>query len=172
MFSPAKVCRIRSLHVLIAAIVIFLTGGRAQAGDAAAGKTTFVSICSSCHGMDGIATLDYAPSFAKCQRLDQDDAKLLVSVRDGIGGRMPPWGTYLTEHEILDALAYARTFCKGETRNSYRTPRNIDRKLPTVRALIDRYLEEHAVRMEHTRTNQTFMLRKLIAPEWEAAGSG
>jgi mono/diheme cytochrome c family protein len=72
--------------------VLLSTGAAALAGDAAKGKTTFVSICSSCHGLDGIATLDYAPSFAKCQRLDKDDVAPLVSVRDGIGGRMPPWG--------------------------------------------------------------------------------
>ncbi|HEY2532198.1 MAG TPA: cytochrome c [Xanthobacteraceae bacterium] len=84
----------------------------ALADDAAKGKATFISICSSCHGLDGIATLDYAPSFAEFQRLDQDDAKLLVSVRDGIGVRMPPWGTSLSQQETLDAITYARTFCK------------------------------------------------------------
>ena len=97
-------------------------GTGAKGGDAAAGKATFISICSSCHGTDGIATLDYAPSFAKCQRLDQDDAKLLVSVRDGVGGRMPPWGVYLSEREILDAITYARTFCKGKAENSLQNP--------------------------------------------------
>jgi len=95
-----------------AALAVILSVANAHAGDAAAGRATFVSICSTCHGLDGIATLEYAPSFAKCQRLDQDDATLLVSVRDGMGGRMPPWGVMLTEHEILDAIAYARTFCK------------------------------------------------------------
>jgi mono/diheme cytochrome c family protein len=120
--NPAKGLRIGSAHALLAALAVSLPGANAQAGNAAAGKSTFVSICSSCHGLDGIATLDYAPSFAKCQRLEQDDAKLLVSVRDGIGGRMPPWGTYLTEREILDAIAYARTFCKGVKRDSLQNP--------------------------------------------------
>lgn len=41
------------------------------------------------------------------------------------------------------------------------------RRAPTVRELIDRYLEEHAVRLAaHTRTNQTYMLRQLVEPEW------
>ncbi len=91
------------ITLTLAAIV---TG--AQAGDPAAGRATFVSICSSCHGLDGIATYEYAPSFAKGQRLNQDDATLLVSVRDGLG-RMPPWGVMLSEQQILDAIAYART---------------------------------------------------------------
>jgi cytochrome c6 len=85
-----------------------LAAGNAPSGNPSAGRLTFVSICSSCHGLDGIATYEYAPSFAKGQRLNQDDATLLVSVRDGLG-RMPPWGVMLSEQEILDAIAYART---------------------------------------------------------------
>lgn len=84
----------------------------AHAGDPAAGRQTFVSICSSCHGRNGIGNLEYVPSFSKCEGLEKNDATLLVSVRDGIGGRMPPWGGYLSEREILDAIAFARTFCK------------------------------------------------------------
>ena len=101
----------RRTRAILAASAIIIAPG-ARAGDAAAGRAPCVSICSSCHGLDGIASLEYAPSFRRCERLDQDDAKLLVSVRDGIGGRMPPWGTMLTEGQILDAIAYARTFCK------------------------------------------------------------
>ena len=113
---------VRSLCILTAGLGIFLSGCGVKVGDASAGKATFASICSSCHGTDGIATLEYAPSFAKCQRLDQDDAKLMVSVRDGVGGRMPPWGVYLTERQIFDAIAYARTFCKGKAENSLQNP--------------------------------------------------
>jgi mono/diheme cytochrome c family protein len=75
----------------------------AHAGDALAGRATFASICSTCHGANGVATIEYAPSFSRCERLNQSDETLLVSVRDGIGGRMPPWGGFLTEREILDA---------------------------------------------------------------------
>jgi len=111
------------LSVLAAALFLLLSASApALAGDAAKGKATFISICSSCHGMYGIATLDYAPSFAKCRRLERSDAALLVSVRDGIGRRMPPWGTLLSDQEILDALAYARTFCKGRERDSLQNP--------------------------------------------------
>ena len=62
--------------------------------------------------MNGIGALEYVPSFSKCQNLDKDDATLRASVRDGIGGRMPPWGVYLSDREIDDAIAFARTFCK------------------------------------------------------------
>jgi mono/diheme cytochrome c family protein len=53
------------LSVPAAALFLLLSASApALAGDAVKGKATFISICSSCHGMDGIATLDYAPSFA------------------------------------------------------------------------------------------------------------
>lgn len=51
-------------------------------------------------------------------RLTAANAALLVSVRDCTGGRIPPWGNYLTDCEILDTLAYARTFCKGREHDS------------------------------------------------------
>jgi mono/diheme cytochrome c family protein len=85
----------------------------ACAGDAAAGRATWASICSTCHGADGIATLEYAPSFSRCERLNQSDTTLLVSVRDGLDGRMPPWGGFLSEQQILDAIAYARSLCSA-----------------------------------------------------------
>jgi mono/diheme cytochrome c family protein len=103
----------RFLKVWFAALATVIASAGARAGDAVAGQAIFVSVCSSCHGMDGIGTLDYVPSFSRCERLDRPDAKLLVSVRDGVGGRMPPWGDTITEREILDAIAYARTFCKS-----------------------------------------------------------
>jgi mono/diheme cytochrome c family protein len=100
--------------VRVGLVAIAVIGGAtvARAGDAAAGRAVFVSICSSCHGLDGIGTLEYVPRFRKCEGLNKDDATLYVSVRDGIGGRMPPWGVYLSEREIGDAIAYARTLCK------------------------------------------------------------
>jgi mono/diheme cytochrome c family protein len=81
-------------------------------GNAAAGRATYVAICSTCHGMNGIGSVEYVPSFSKCETLNKDDATLRTSVREGIGGRMPPWGVYLSDGEIDDAIAFARTFCK------------------------------------------------------------
>ena len=107
-----RLISVRFARIGLIALAIAGAAPGARAGDAAAGRTTYLSICSSCHGMNGIGNLEYVPSFSKCQNLNQPDARLLVSVRDGVGGRMPPWGVYLSEREILDAIAYARTFCK------------------------------------------------------------
>ncbi len=114
--------RLASVLLVGVALILAMTDARARAaGDPKAGRLTFVSICSSCHGLDGIATYEYAPSFAKGQRLNQDDATLLVSVRDGLG-RMPPWGVMLSDQQILDAIAYARTLQKTPTPSRPGTP--------------------------------------------------
>lgn len=102
---------VRLAQAIIAGLAVLNGAGTADAGDAAAGRATWASICSSCHRKDGFATYPYAPSFSRCERLNQEDKRLLASVRDGLAGRMPPWGGFLSEREILDAIAYARAFC-------------------------------------------------------------
>jgi mono/diheme cytochrome c family protein len=102
-----------SAQMMLIGLAMLVGTGRAHAGDAAAGRATWASICSTCHGADGYATYPNAPSFSRCDRLNQDDSVLLASVRDGIGGRMPPWGGFLSEQQILDAIAYARAFCSA-----------------------------------------------------------
>ena len=112
--KPMSIRPVRLAHAWIAAFAVVVMSGVAHAGDPTAGKKHYVSICAGCHGIDGIPSLRYAPSFAHGERLDQDDAALIVSVRDGIFF-MPPWGGYLTEAQIADAIAYARTLRKPET---------------------------------------------------------
>jgi mono/diheme cytochrome c family protein len=108
----ASLSNIALPRMALAALAIIGAVKTADASDAIAGRAIFISTCSSCHGLDGIGTLEYVPSFSKCEGLGKDNATLRVSVRDGIGGRMPPWGVYLSEREIDDAIAYARSFCK------------------------------------------------------------
>jgi mono/diheme cytochrome c family protein len=97
---------------LVAILLIAADIGTAVGGDSVAGRAVYMSICSSCHGSNGVGNLEYVPSFSKCEHLEKEDATLIVSVRDGVGGRMPPWGVLLSEREISDAIAFARTFCK------------------------------------------------------------
>ncbi len=100
-------------HPLALAVFLALLLGAVPvlAGDAAAGRKTYINICSPCHGLDGRAGLDYVPSFFYGERLRGSDSRLLRSVRDG-AGRMPPWGGYLSDKVILDAIAFARTLRK------------------------------------------------------------
>ena len=95
-----------------AGLMLLLASPAARAGDPVAGKKLFVANCAACHGIEGTAVLLYAPSFARGETLDKHDAALIVSVRDGIY-RMPPLGGYLTESQIADAIAYARTLRKS-----------------------------------------------------------
>jgi len=111
--KPISIRPIKLAHAWIAAFAAVVMGTGAHAGDPVAGKKHYVSICAACHGIDGIPSLRYAPSFAHGERLDRDDAELIVSVRDGIFF-MPPWGGYLTEAQIADAIAYARTLRKPD----------------------------------------------------------
>jgi cytochrome c553 len=54
----------RAVHVLVAAVLMPLTGlAWAQAGDAAAGKTR-AAMCTTCHGPLGISQLPNAPHLA------------------------------------------------------------------------------------------------------------
>jgi len=103
---------VRLARIGLATLALAGATSAADAGEAARGRATYISICSSCHGLDGIGNLNYVPSFSKCENLNKSDAKLMISVRDGVGGRMPPWGVLLSEQQILDAIAYARTFCR------------------------------------------------------------
>jgi len=72
------------------------------------GKDIYISICSSCHGINGNATLSYAPNFVDGERLDKDIYQLVESVREGLG-RMPPQNAYLSENQIVDVIKYAKT---------------------------------------------------------------
>jgi len=75
------------------------------------GKDTYTAICSSCHGIDGHATLSYAPNFVDGERLNQDLKQLVESVREGLG-RMPPQEADLSDDQIMDAIKYAMSLNK------------------------------------------------------------
>lgn len=79
-----------------------------ESPDFQSGRETYVAICSSCHGIDGKASLSYAPSFYYGERLEKDILILVRSVRNGLG-RMPPHEAYLKDSQIADAISYART---------------------------------------------------------------
>ena len=76
-----------------------------------AGRDIYMSICSSCHGINGKASINYAPSFYYGERLDKDISILVKSVREGLG-RMAPQEGNLKDLQITDAISYARTLQK------------------------------------------------------------
>ena len=81
-----------------------------------AGREIFISICSSCHGINGKASINYAPSFYYGERLEKDILILVRSVREGLG-RMPPQEENLKDSQIQDAISYAKTLQKYFEKN-------------------------------------------------------
>ena len=68
-----------------------------------AGREIFISNCSSCHGINGKASISNAPSFYYGERLEKDILILVRSVREGLG-RMPPQEENLKDSQIQDAF--------------------------------------------------------------------
>lgn len=118
--------------VALASLAALLTPAAALAGDAAAGKTAFVTNCASCHGEGGKgdgpvgAALQPPPrDFTKADfKYDTDkdgkagtDADLKNVIKNGAaeyGGSplMAPWGSILSDTDIDNVIAYIRTFHK------------------------------------------------------------
>jgi cytochrome c6 len=87
------------------------------ATDQAAGANIFLTYCSGCHGKEGFAAYEHAPSFSMGERLQKDDRELLQSVLNG-KNQMPPWRDMLSVEDLRNAIAYLRVMhernLKGE----------------------------------------------------------
>jgi len=71
------------------------------------GADIFLTYCAGCHGFDGLAAYEPAPSFSMGERLEKDDRELLQSVLKGRNA-MPPWENKLSLADIKRAIAYLR----------------------------------------------------------------
>lgn len=71
------------------------------------GATIFMKYCAGCHGFDGRAVYEHAPSFSMGDRLEKDDRELLQSVLNGMNN-MPPWRDKLPVKDLRNAIAYLR----------------------------------------------------------------
>lgn len=86
--------------------VLFSFSVNAQT-DAAAGARIFLMFCAGCHGQDGFAAYEHAPSFSMGEHLQKDDRELLQSVLKGTGN-MPSWENKLPVQDLRNAIAYIR----------------------------------------------------------------
>ena len=95
------------------------------ANEQAAGANTFLTYCAGCHGQDGFAAYEHAPSFSMGERLKKDDRELLQSVLNG-KNNMPPWRDMLSVEDLRNAIAYLRVMherhLKGEAPLQTETP--------------------------------------------------
>lgn len=78
-----------------------------ETGQAISGSEIFLKYCAGCHGFDGLALYEHAPSFSMGERLHKSDQELLQSVVDGKHG-MPHWEHKLSIDKIRSAIAYLR----------------------------------------------------------------
>jgi mono/diheme cytochrome c family protein len=88
-------------------LILGLSGG-AQALDLARGQRLYNQRCATCHGLNGVPTIQQAPSFVTKERLMQPDMVLVQRVQRG-KNVCPPFMGMLNNDEILDVLQYART---------------------------------------------------------------
>lgn len=93
-----------ALALLAGAIVSF----PAAAADLVRGQKIYDMHCLSCHGAHGVSVAPGTPNFARGEGLMQPDNMLLQSVKLGKSAQ-PPFFGILSDQEITDALAYART---------------------------------------------------------------
>ncbi len=77
------------------------------------GANIFLTFCAGCHGFDGRASYEHAPSFSLGDRLIKNDRELLESVLNGLNG-MPAWENKLPVQSLKDAIAYLRLMHKRQ----------------------------------------------------------
>ena len=77
----------------------------------ASGSEVFLKYCAGCHGPDGFAAYEPAPSFSMGERLHKSDQALLYSVLDGRHA-MPYWEHKLSNDMVLAAIAFLRVMAQ------------------------------------------------------------
>jgi len=95
-----------ALPALAAALV---AASLVMAADVRNGERLYTMHCSGCHGPNGVPQMPGAPDFKRGRALLRPDAELLRSIRRGRGA-MPGYTGILTDREILDIVAFTRTF--------------------------------------------------------------
>ena len=113
-------CKPRSVPGLVVLFFAYCTvlGAKAEVSkEPITGAGTFLRYCAGCHGFDGFAAYEHAPSFSMGERLQKDDRELLQSVLNG-KNNMPPWKDKLPVQNLRDAITYLRLmnerYKKGE----------------------------------------------------------
>ena len=90
-------------------LLLIFVPGLSRAADPNKGSEIYQKHCASCHGVSGISVMVGAPNFAEGDGLMNPDSKLLISIQNGKAA-MPAYRGMLSDQDILDAIAYLRTF--------------------------------------------------------------
>jgi cytochrome c6 len=93
----------------LAAALPALLACSAQAADTQRGASLYATHCLVCHGANGTPVMPGSPNFRRMEGLMRPDMQLVTAIRNGKGA-MPGYFGILRDREILDVIAYLRTF--------------------------------------------------------------
>lgn len=96
---------------LLRAVVLALAIAAADAGaaDPEQGRGIYEMHCEICHGADGRGSVPGVPDFGRGQGLLAPDTSIARTLRGGVAG-MPAYEGLLREQQLLDVIAYMRSF--------------------------------------------------------------
>ncbi len=103
-----KIFNHNKMLVLIVSLCAVLSTS-AIAGDSKKGKKHYQSNCAQCHGTNGQPTLPRAANFTKKEGLRVSNKSLMSRIKKG-GRACPAYSGILRDQEVLDLIAYLRTF--------------------------------------------------------------
>jgi mono/diheme cytochrome c family protein len=81
----------------------------AQAADPSKGRALYMQHCQNCHGSNGVGQLPGMPDFSHGEGLLKPDLEVARVIKAG-SGMMPSYQGIFTDNEILDLVAFLRTF--------------------------------------------------------------
>ncbi len=119
--------RLLTLCAAFAAFAVILPTSSAMGADLRAGRRTYQTYCSTCHGSNGkgegpsaVYLTPKPRDFTACvlMRMYKDE-DLFKAIKQGgpaafVSYNMPPWEAILSDTQIGDVLAYERSFCAGK----------------------------------------------------------
>lgn len=108
--------------IVVLSVMIF---SQVDAADVAGGQVKYQQFCVSCHGATGqgdgpaAAILNPKPRNFKDVAVmsKKTDAELMKVIKEGgpavgLSASMPPWGSSLSDQDIMNIVAYIRTLAK------------------------------------------------------------
>lgn len=95
--------------LVLAALLVATAAAPAAAADVQRGGDLYRAHCAHCHGQGGRPLLPTAPDLSRPTALLKPDLVLLGAIRAGRGA-MPAYEGQLRDREILDIVAFVRTF--------------------------------------------------------------
>jgi cytochrome c6 len=89
--------------------VLILFSANVFAGDPFLGANVYNEHCVRCHGANGKGVIAGTPDFLQPNFLAKPDFELKAFIQNG-RGIMPSYQGILKDREIMDVIAYIRTF--------------------------------------------------------------